>query len=215
MFSVRWGWALGFVPFFGPVAIARLHARDRGRRGMLHEAGSSPGGGLFVSTLESRRRNRPPKIRFRQRYEALLGSLEKARKVWTAVRVGRAGPSARSSQLLALIENAAQLSNVAVALHEQMLYVSTYPKFAEVSKEIAREKIELVRVIQLMAAGIIQRGANVDLRDLVRADALLGEAVEKLRSATYTEIHDYSILVHVGKLSRSFKSILDLVANQR
>lgn len=148
---------------------------------------------------------------FPQRFEVLLGSLEKARKVWTAVRVGRAGPSARSSQLLALIENAAQLSNVAMALHEQMLYVSTYPKFAEVSQEIAREKIELVRVIQLMAAGILQRGANVDLRDLFRAGALLGEAVEKLRSATYTEIHDYSILVHVGKLSRSFKSLLDLL----
>ena len=105
-----------------------------------------------------------------------------------------------------LIENAAQLSNVAVALHEQMLYVSTYRKFAEVSKEIAREKIELVRVIQLMAAGILQRGANVDLGISIRADGSLGEAVEKLRSATYTEIHDYSILVHIGKLSRSFKS---------
>jgi uncharacterized membrane protein YccC len=148
---------------------------------------------------------------FPQRFEVLLGSLEKARKVWTEVRVGRAGPSARSIQLLALIENGAQLSNVAVALHEQMLYVSTYPKFAEVSKEVAREKIELVRVIQLMAAGILQRGATVDLRELVRADALLGEAVEKLRAATYTEIHDYSILVHVGKLSRSFKSVLDLL----
>ena len=149
--------------------------------------------------------------RFPHRYEALLGSLEKARKVWTAIRVGRAGPSARSSQLLALIENAAQLSSVAVAIHEQMLYVSTYSKFAEVSEEIAREKMELVRVIQLMAAGVIQRGANIDLRNLVQADAQLGEAVEKLRSATYTEIHDYSILVHVGKLSRSFKSVLDLV----
>jgi uncharacterized membrane protein YccC len=148
---------------------------------------------------------------FPPRYEALLGSLEKARKVWTAIRVGRAGPSARSSQLLALIENAAQLSSVAVAIHEQMLYVSTYSKFAEVSEEIVREKIELVQVIQLMAAGIIQRGANIDLRNLVQTDALLGEAVEKLRSATYTEIYDYSILVHVGKLSRSFRAILDLV----
>jgi uncharacterized membrane protein YccC len=148
---------------------------------------------------------------FPPRYEALLGSLEKARKVWTAIRVGRAGPSARSSQLLALIENAAQLSSVAVAIHEQMLYVSTYSKFAEVSEEIVREKIELVQVIQLMAAGIIQRGASIDLRNLVQADALLGEAVEKLRSATYTEIYDYSILVHVGKLSRSFRAILDLV----
>jgi uncharacterized membrane protein YccC len=154
-----------------------------------------------------------PKIQdpFPHRFEVLLGSLEKARKIWTAVRVGRAGPSARSSQLLALIENAAQLSNVAVALHEQMVYVSTHPKFAAVSQEIAREKIELVRVIQLMAAGIIERGAKVELRDLVRADAQLGEAVEKLRAATYTEIHDYSILVHVGKLSRSFKSLLDLL----
>jgi uncharacterized membrane protein YccC len=148
---------------------------------------------------------------FPHRFEALVISLENARKIWTAVRVGRAGPSARSSQLLALIENAAQLSNIGVALHQQMLFVRTHPRFTDVSKEISHVKIELVRVTQIIAEAIVQRGGKVDLRDLEQADRLLNEAIERLRSATYTEIHDFSILVHIGKLSRGFRSLLDLL----
>jgi uncharacterized membrane protein YccC len=148
---------------------------------------------------------------FPNRFEALVVALEKARKVWTAIRVGRAGPSARSSQLLALIENAAQLSSIAVALHEQMLLVRTHPRFSEVSKEITQAKIELVRVNQIIATSILRRGGSVDLRKFEHAVGLLEEAVEKLRSGTYTEIHDFSILVHIGKLSRGFKAVLDVL----
>jgi uncharacterized membrane protein YccC len=148
---------------------------------------------------------------FSNRFEALLVSLENARGMWTAVRVGRAGPSARSSQLLALIENAAQVSSAAVALHEQILFVRSHPRFTEVSKEIAHEKIEMVRVTQIIASAIVQRGGNVDLRDLAQADTSLNEAIERLRSATYTEVHDFSILVHIRKLSRDFSSVVDLL----
>jgi uncharacterized membrane protein YccC len=148
---------------------------------------------------------------FPNRFEALMVSIEGARKIWTAVRVGRAGPSLRSSQLLALIENAAQLLSFAVALHQEMLLLRTHPRFAEVSKEIADEKIELVRVTQIVGAGILKRGGNVALRDLEQAHRSLKQRMEKLRSVTYTEISDYSILVHLGKLSRSFDSILDLL----
>jgi uncharacterized membrane protein YccC len=147
---------------------------------------------------------------FPNRFEALVLSLENARKIWTAVRVGRAGWSARSSQLLALIENAAQLSSVAVALREQMLLVRTHPRFASICKEIIAQKIELARVTQNIASAILQRGGEVDLRDLEQTDAVLDEAIERLRSATYTEIHDFSILVHIRKLARSLRSVLDL-----
>ena len=154
----------------------------------------------------------PPKNDpFPNRFEAQMVSVENARKIWTAVRVERAGLSARSSQLLALIENAAQLSSGAVALHEQMLPVSTHPRFAGVSKEINQEKIELVRVTQTIATAILQRGGNIELGDLERADSSLREAVERLRSATFTKVHDFSILVRLGKLSRSFKSVLELL----
>jgi uncharacterized membrane protein YccC len=148
---------------------------------------------------------------FPDRYEAVVVSLENARKIWTAVRVGRAGPSARSSQLLTLIENAAQLSSVAVALHEEMLPVRTHPRFADVSREVAHEKIELVRITQTIAAAIAQRGGNIDVRDLEQADRSLQEAIERLRSETFTEIHDFSVLVHIGKLSRGFTAVLDLL----
>jgi uncharacterized membrane protein YccC len=148
---------------------------------------------------------------FPSRFEALVISLETARKVWTGVRVVRAGPSARSSQLLALIENAAQLSNVAVALHEQMLLLRTHSSFAAVTKEIADQKIELVRVTHAIALAVLQRGGKVDLRNLQRTDETLCQTIERLRSATYTEVRDYSFLVHVGKLSRSIKSLLDLL----
>ncbi len=148
---------------------------------------------------------------FPNRYEAVVVSLENARKIWTAVRVGRAGPSARSSQLLTLIENAAQLSSVAVALHEEMLSVRTHPRFVDVSGEIAHEKIELVRITQTIAAAIAQRGGNIDVRELEQAYGSLQEAIERLRSGTFTEIHDFSILVHIGKLSRGFTAVLDLL----
>jgi FUSC-like inner membrane protein yccS len=148
---------------------------------------------------------------FPNRFEAMHVSLETGRKIWTAVRVQRAGWSPRSSQLLALIENAAQLSSAAVALHQQMRLVRAHPRFAEVSGEMAHEKIELVQVTQSMATAIVQRGGNVELRDLERADARLEEAIERLRSATYTEIQDFSILVHIRKVSRCFRSLLDLL----
>jgi len=148
---------------------------------------------------------------FPNRFEALLVSLESSRKIWTAVRVQRAGWSARSSQLLALIENAAQLSSAAVALHEQLLLVRTHPRFTDVTDEILQEKIELVRITETIAAAIMRRGGEIDLRGLERADARVEEAIERLRSATYTEIRDFSILVHIRKLSRCFRSVLDLL----
>ena len=128
-----------------------------------------------------------------------------------AVRVGRAGWSARSSQLLALIENAAQLSSAAVALHEQMLLVRTHPDLPEVRTEIAQEKIELVRVAETISKAVMRRGGKIDLEDLELADARLEAAIERLRSSTYTEIHDFAILVHIRKLSRCFRSVLDLL----
>jgi uncharacterized membrane protein YccC len=148
---------------------------------------------------------------FPNRFETLLGSLENARKIWTAVRLERAGWSARSSQLLALIENAAQLSSASVALHEQMLLVRTHPRFAEVRAEIVQEKIELKRVAETISVAIMRRGGNIDLQSLEQADARLEQAIERLRSATFTEIQDFSILVHIRKLSRCFRSILDLL----
>jgi uncharacterized membrane protein YccC len=148
---------------------------------------------------------------FPNRFEALLGSLENARKIWTAVRVERAGWSARSSQLLALIENAAQLSSVAVALHEQMLLVRTHPKFADVRDEIAQEKFELVRVAETISAAIMRRGGEIDLQGLEQADARLEDAIERLRSATFTEFQNYSILVHIRKLSRCVRTVMDLL----
>jgi uncharacterized membrane protein YccC len=148
---------------------------------------------------------------FPNRFEALVLSLENARKIWTAVRVGRAGMSARSIQLLALIENAAQLSSIAVALHEQMHLVKTHLRFAEVSKEITDEKVELVRVTKIIARAILQRGGNVDLRGLEQADKRLDEAIERLRSVTYSGIHDFSFLIHLAKLSRGLKSGIDLL----
>jgi uncharacterized membrane protein YccC len=148
---------------------------------------------------------------FPSRFEALHRSLENARKIWTSVRVERAGWSARSSQLLALIENAAQLSSAAVALHEQMLLVRTHPRFAEVRAEIGQEKIELVRVVETISKAVMRRGGKIDLENLELADARLEAAIERLRASTFTEIQDFAILVHIRKLSRCFRSVLDLL----
>jgi uncharacterized membrane protein YccC len=187
---------------FTPViqAVARCYET---LAGLLEAACSIEGSDSVEETLT--------KDPFPNRFEATLGSLETARKIWTAVRVERAGWSARSSQLLALIENAAQLSSVAVALHEQMLLVRTHPRFADVTRECVDEKVELVRVAQSIAAAIMRRGGNIDLQGLEQADARLEEAIERLRSAAYTEIHDFSILVHIRKLSRCLTSVLDLL----
>jgi uncharacterized membrane protein YccC len=148
---------------------------------------------------------------FPNRFEATTAALENARKIWTAVRVGRAGVSARSSQLLALIENGAQLSSIAVAVHQQMHLVRTHRKFSVVAKVIAHEKIELIRVTRTIAADVLRRGGHVDLRDLEQAHGLLEEAIEELRSTKYQEIHDFSFLVHIAKLSRTIRSMLDLL----
>ena len=204
------GRALGCLPLFGAVASARVHARDRGCLAVLLESRPISWRRHVRCTVRTPSMRPQQKIRFRNRFEALMVALEKARKIWTAIRVGRAGPSARSSQLLALIENAAQLSSVAVALHEQMLLVRTHPRFSEVEqRDYPREnRIGSSKPNHRAVHHAARRKASIS-ETLNTQVGLLEEAIERLRSATYTEIHDFSILVHIGKLSRGFKALLD------
>ena len=78
-------------------------------------------------------------------------------------------------------------------------------------KEINDEKVELVRVTEIIARGILARGGNVDLRGLEQADKRLDEAIDKLRSVTYAGIHDFSFLIHLAELSRGLKSGIELL----
>jgi FUSC-like inner membrane protein yccS len=149
------------------------------------------------------------KERFPVTYETVLAAIGSARQSWTAVRVRRAGPSARSIQLLTLIENAAHLSHTAVALHEQMVLISSHPRFQLVRKEFERASVALGQLTRSIAGAIYRRGGQVDVRDLDNAQRSLEQAFEELRSSHFQRVEDYAVLPHAGKLLRGVKLIAD------
>jgi uncharacterized membrane protein YccC len=149
------------------------------------------------------------KERFPITYETVLAAIGSARQNWTAVRVRRAGPSARSIQLLTLIENAAHLSHTAVALHEQMVLVSAHPRFQFVHKEFERASVALGQLTRSIAGAIYRRGGQVDVRDLDNAQRSLEQAFEELRSSNFQQVQDYAVLPPVSKLLRGVKLIAD------
>ncbi|MBV9488940.1 MAG: FUSC family protein, partial [Verrucomicrobia bacterium] len=89
-------------------------------------------------------------------------SLEPARKIWGAIRARRSGPTARSRQLLLLIEQLDDLGRTLVTLREIVNLVAKEPWFDEFRGGFQELTSSLVRLVREVAEAVSVRGKQVD-----------------------------------------------------
>src|SRR5271166_5530121 len=104
----------------------------------------------------------PTNLQFAIAYDGFMSSLEPSRDIWGAVRAGRAGPSSRSMQLLALIEQLDDIARTLVTLREELNLVGQEQSFDEFREGFANLTHSLSHLIREIAEAIAVRGRNVD-----------------------------------------------------
>ena len=124
-------------------------------------------------------------LKFAVAYDGVMTSLERCRNIWGAVRVGRAGPSVRSMQLLALIEQVDDIARTLVTLREEINRVGQEQWFDEFREGFTSLTDSLSQLSREMAEAVAVRGRNVDPTALQHAfQRLDGQLTAKLREQT-------------------------------
>ena len=104
----------------------------------------------------------PINLQFAIAYDGFMSSLEPSRGIWGAVRAGRAGPSSRSMQLLALIEQLDDIARTLVTLREELNFIGQQKWFDEFRDRFADLIHTLSQLNREMAQAVAVRGRNVD-----------------------------------------------------
>ena len=104
----------------------------------------------------------PINLQFAIAYDGFMSSLEPSRDIWGAVRAGRAGPSLRSMQLLALIEQLDDMARTLVTLREELNFIGQQKWFDDFRDGFADLILTLSQLNREMAEAIAVRGRNVD-----------------------------------------------------
>jgi uncharacterized membrane protein YccC len=119
-------------------------------------------------------------------YDGLLTSIEQSRKVWGAVRVRRAGPSLRSTQLLDLIENLDSAGKIIIGFRGVLNLVGQEPWFDSVRDELRGFTDVLTRLAWEISSAVARRGAIIESTSLQAAvDRLLPRLQESASAAKY------------------------------
>jgi len=119
-------------------------------------------------------------------YDGLLTSIEESRKVWGAVRVRRAGPSLRSTQLLDLIENLDSAGKIIIGFRGVLNLLGQEPWFDSVREELREFTDVLTRLAREISSAVARRGAIIDSTNLQAAvDRLLPRLQESESAAKY------------------------------
>ena len=118
----------------------------------------------------------PINLQFAIAYDGFMSSLEPSRGIWGAVRAGRAGPSSRSMQLLALIEQLDDMARTLVTLREELNFIGQQKWFDDFRDSFAALIRTLSQLNREMAEAIAVRGRNVD-------PTILQDVFQKLDSA--------------------------------
>jgi len=119
----------------------------------------------------------PINLEFAIAYDGFMSSLEPSRGIWGAVRAGRAGPSSRSMQLLALIEQLDDIARTLVTLREELNFIGQQKWFDEFRDTFADLIHTLSQLNRKMAEAIAVRGRNVDPTNLQHVFQKLGGAL--------------------------------------
>lgn len=124
-------------------------------------------------------------LRFAVAYDDFTNSLERPRSMWGAVRARRAGPTLRSMQLLALIEQLDDVARTLVTLREIINLVGQEKWFSEVRQSYEHLTDSLSQLIREMAAAVAVRGKPID-------PTVLRDAFQKFKGGFAAEPQEHS-----------------------
>jgi hypothetical protein len=104
----------------------------------------------------------PNNLDFAIAYDRFISSLDRSRGIWGAFRAHRAGPSLRSMQLLALLEQLDDIARTLVTLREEINLVAQEQWFEAFRENFASLTQSLSQLAREVAAPVAVRGRNVD-----------------------------------------------------
>jgi uncharacterized membrane protein YccC len=150
-------------------------------------------------------------------FDSFITQLENARKIWGAIRARRAGPSARSVQLLRLIELLDSIGGSVLALRQKVSLIGQTAGRSEITNELRALTGDLVTIVRQLAASIPRRGRTLDS---IHVDAALKKADERLealfgdgangRAETFLE---HELASTARNLVRQIRKAKKLIAN--
>jgi uncharacterized membrane protein YccC len=123
-------------------------------------------------------------INFALAFDSFITQLENTRTIWGAIRARRAGPSARSIELLRLVELLDRIGGSVVALRQLLGRLDESPRRAAIMQELHSLTADLVTIVHTLARSIPKRGRTLDSKQI---DATLKRAEEKTETLFGTE----------------------------
>jgi uncharacterized membrane protein YccC len=123
-------------------------------------------------------------INFALAFDSFITQLENTRKIWGAIRARRAGPSARSIQLLRLIELLDRIGGSVVALRQLLGRLDENPRRTAITQELHSLTADLVTIVHTLARSIPKRGRTLDSKEI---EATLKKAEERIETLFGTE----------------------------
>ena len=123
-------------------------------------------------------------INFALAFDSYITQLENTRTIWGAIRARRAGPSARSIELLRLVELLDRIGGSVVALRQLLGRLDESPRRAAIMQELHSLTADLVTIVHTLARSIPKRGRTLDSKQI---DATLKKAEEKIETLFGTE----------------------------
>jgi uncharacterized membrane protein YccC len=112
-------------------------------------------------------------LEFAVAYDGFMTSLERCRSIWGAVRAHRAGPTLRSMQLLALIEQLDDIARILVTLREEINLFGREEWFEKSRADVARLIQSLWQLSRETAEAVAVRGRHVEPTTLQHAFQIL------------------------------------------
>jgi uncharacterized membrane protein YccC len=146
-------------------------------------------------------------LQFAVAYDDFISSLERPRSMWGAVRARRAGPTLRSMQLLALIEQLDDVARTLVTLREIINLVGKEKWFDGVRQSYEHLTDLLPQLVREMAAAVAVRGRAID-------PSVLRDAFQKFKSAMAAKQQEHSVnLSQQKELERTTEHLIEQVSD--
>jgi uncharacterized membrane protein YccC len=124
--------------------------------------------------------NRPvSNVSFALAYDSFITQLENTRSTWGAIRSRRAGPSARSLQLLRLIELLDRIGGLVIALRQLTGRLEESPNRSKIIEELHSVTTDLFIIVRILARSIPKRGRTLDS---VGTDVALKKVEDRLQA---------------------------------
>jgi uncharacterized membrane protein YccC len=123
-------------------------------------------------------------INFALAFDSFITQLENTRTIWGAIRARRDGPSARSIQLLRLIELLDRIGGSVVALRQLLGRLDENPRRVAIMQELHSLTADLITIVHTLARSIPKRGRTLDSKQI---DATLKKAEERIERLFETE----------------------------